>query len=38
MNVAAVIQKVMDTPTEPVGNVAIAYCGGLDSSLAFELL
>ena len=38
MNVKAVIKKVMDTPTEPVGKVAIAYSGGLDSSLAIELL
>ena len=38
MNIKAIIKKVMDTPTEPVNKVALAYSGGLDSSLAIELL
>jgi argininosuccinate synthase len=38
MDIDALIKKVMDTPTEPVTKVAVAYSGGLDSSLAIELL
>ena len=38
MAVEDIIAKVEDTPTPEVNKVAVAYSGGLDSSLAIELL
>jgi argininosuccinate synthase len=38
INVGAVVERVMDTPVPPVNKVALAYSGGLDSTLAVELL
>lgn len=38
MNVQETIDKVMGTPVPEVKKVALAYSGGLDSSLSVELL
>ncbi|MHC4916623.1 MAG: argininosuccinate synthase [Planctomycetota bacterium] len=38
INISAVVERVMDTPVPPVNKVALAYSGGLDSTLAVELL
>ncbi|UCH33748.1 MAG: argininosuccinate synthase, partial [Armatimonadota bacterium] len=38
MNVADIIRKIDETPAPKVRKAAIAYSGGLDSSLGVELL
>ncbi len=38
LNVKAVEKKIMETPVPAVKRVALAYSGGLDSTLAVELL
>jgi argininosuccinate synthase len=37
-DIRSVLKKVKETKTPPVNKVAVAYSGGLDSSLAIELL
>jgi argininosuccinate synthase len=38
MDIRKILKKVKETETPPVNKVAVAYSGGLDSSLAIELL
>ena len=38
MNINEILEKVERTPTPPVTKVALAFSGGLDSSLCVELL
>ncbi len=38
MDIRKVLKKINETPTPKVNKVAVAYSGGLDSSLAIELL
>ena len=38
MEIKAVLAKIEETPAPKVGKAAIAYSGGLDSSLGVELL
>lgn len=38
MDVKEILKKIEETPTPKVNKVAVAYSGGLDSSLSIELL
>jgi argininosuccinate synthase len=38
MDIQKILKKIKETPTPQVNKVAVAYSGGLDSSLAIELL
>jgi len=38
MDIRKILKKIEETETPPVNKVAVAYSGGLDSSLAIELL
>ena len=38
MDIRKILKKINETPTPKVNKVAVAYSGGLDSSLAIELL
>ncbi len=38
MDIKKILKKINDTPTPKVNKVAVAYSGGLDSSLSIELL
>lgn len=38
INIKKILKKINDTPTPKVDKVAVAYSGGLDSSLSIELL
>jgi argininosuccinate synthase len=38
MDIRKILKKINQTPTPKVNKVAVAYSGGLDSSLAIELL
>ena len=38
MDIRKILKKIKETETPPVNKVAVAYSGGLDSSLAIELL
>ncbi len=38
MDIKKILKKINDTPTPQVNKVAVAYSGGLDSSLSIELL
>jgi len=38
MDIQKILKKIKETPTPKVNKVAVAYSGGLDSSLAIELL
>jgi argininosuccinate synthase len=38
MDIQAILKKIEQTPTPKVNKVAVAYSGGLDSSLSIELL
>ena len=38
MNIKSIIDKINSTPVPKVKKVALAYSGGLDSSLAVALL
>jgi len=38
MDIRKILEKIKKTETPKVNKVAVAYSGGLDSSLAIELL
>jgi argininosuccinate synthase len=38
MDIRKILRKIEETETPEVNKVAVAYSGGLDSSLAIELL
>ena len=38
MSIDEIVKRIEQTPTPPVNKVAVAYSGGLDSSLGIELL
>ncbi len=38
MDIRGILKKIEKTKTPKVNKVAVAYSGGLDSSLAIELL
>ena len=38
MDIRKILKKIKETETPPVNKVAVAYSGGLDSSLAIALL